>query len=162
MNRYQAKLCLALLLLISTLCWPSAPAWSDESVGQERVAYLQLTRLRTLSTSGGSYGEYKDAVGEARMYVELLRGSDATVSLLRRAMSYYEQALSVWGLQADSPSAVDSLRSDQPVGAGILVQCPDIARFPYKQREQIYVKDALNCLWRIAADVLAKAPDNLR
>ncbi|MDA8429448.1 MAG: hypothetical protein M0T70_09360 [Geobacteraceae bacterium] len=162
MNRIVLKILLLLLLPAGALGWQPQAAWSDESVAQERVAYLELTKVRALSKAGVTYNDYRNALVPARDYVGLLRGSDATVTLLRQAMGYYEQALSVWSLQTDSEFPVDSLRTDEPQGAAILGQCPGIPRFHYKERDQIYVKDAVDCIWHLAAELLDRAPGDLR
>lgn len=137
-------------------------AWTGNSAGQERLAYLELNRVRVLSTSGVTFNDYRNALIPAREYVGLLRDdSSATVALLRQTMGYYEQALAVWSLQADNEFPVDSLRTDEPSGADILRQCPGISRFPYKGREQIFVKDAVDCIWRQATELLERAPVEL-
>jgi hypothetical protein len=126
------------------------------------MAYYRLTLLRSLSKPGSSYQEYREALVQAREYVGLLRdGPSGKVALLGKAMSYYEQAFTVWTLQADSESPVDSLRTDEPNVADILKQCPGIPRFHYKERDQIYVQDAVACIWRKAADLLDQAPADL-
>lgn len=163
MSTYLVQMVLPLIVVIGALGWQPQVAWAGESVGQERLAYLELTRVRSLSTPGVTYQEYRDSLVPAREYVAMLRdGSSATVQLLRKAIGYYEQALTVWRLQADSEFPVDSLRSDEPEGAAIVKQCPDISRFHYKWRDQIYVKDAVDCIWRKAAEVLDSAPAALR
>lgn len=161
MNRYPDKCNLLLILLIGALLGMPQTAWTSESVGQERLAYNELNRVRSISTSEASFNDYLNALVTAREYVGLLRGSDATVVLLRQVMSYYEQALAVWSLQADSEFPVDSLRTDEPNGASILKQCPGIPRFHYKERDQIYVKDAVGCIWHKAAVLLDSAPAEL-
>ncbi len=152
-----------LLLVTGFLGWQPQAAWSGESIGQERIAYYELSRVRAMSKPGVTFEEYRKALEPARLYVGLLRNSSSTtVPLLRKAMSYYEQALSVWSQQADSQFPVDSLRTDEPNGAAILRQCPEVPRFHYRDRDQIYVKDAVECIWRQAAELLDKAPAELR
>lgn len=161
MNRYPGKITLLLFLLAGVLVWMSPAVSTGESLGQERLAYLELSRVRSLSTSNITYKGYRDALVTPREYVGLLRGSDATVVLLRKVMGYYEQALSVWSLQVDSEFPVDSLRTDEPAGAATLKECPDIARFHYKERDQIYVKDSVDCILHKAAVLLDEAPLSL-
>lgn len=162
MNGFCGKVIATVLLVIAVTFCPLLSAWCGESIGQKRMAFLELSRVRSISTSGISYKDYRDALIPARESVSLLRDSDATVTLLRQTMSYYEQALMIWGLQEDSEFPVDSLRTDEPNGAAILNQCPDIARFHYKQRDQIYVKDAVNCIWHLTAELLETAPIEIR
>ena len=162
MNRIVVNILLLLLLPIGAFGWQQPAAWAGESVGQERAAYLELSRVRALSKPGVTFNDYRNALVPAREYVGLLRGSDATTTLLRQAMGYYEQALSVWSLQTDNEFPVDSLRTDEATGAAILGQCPGIPRFHYKERDQIYVKDAVDCMWRQAAERLDRAPGDLR
>jgi hypothetical protein len=159
MKKLPSMLVLWLILAAGVFGLQPHEARSDESVGQERMAYYRLSLLRSLSKPGAGFQEYRDALIQAREYVGLLRdGSSGKVALLRKAMSYYEKAYAVWTLQTDSEFPVDSLRTDEPAGAEILEQCPDIPRFHYKERDQIYVQDAVSCMWRKAADLLDKAP----
>jgi len=161
MNGFQGIL-LWLVLVIGTLAGSPQAAWSYESKGQERLAYYELTRIRSLSKPGITYREYRDALVRPREYVGLLTdGSSETFGLLRKAMGYYDQALYIWGLRAVSDFPVDSLRTDEPNGAAILKECPTISRFHYKERDQIYVLDAVNCLWNKAADLLERVPSDL-
>ncbi len=161
MNKLPGAILLLLLPAIAAIGFLSGPACSEESVGQVRVAYQELNRVRSKSTSNITFNDYRNALVSAREYVRMLRGSDATVATLRQVMSYYEQALTVWSLQADSEFPVDSLRTDEQNGAAILKQCPNIARFHYKNRDQIYVKDAVDCIWHQAAELLERMPANL-
>ncbi len=161
MNRYSCKITLLLLLMVGVLVWVPAATSNGESLSQERLAFLELSRVRSLSTSNITYKGYRNALVTPREYVGLLSGSDATVVLLRKVMGYYEQALSVWSLQVDSEFPVDSLRTDEPEGAMILKECPDIARFHYKERDQIYVKDSVDCILQKASVLLDEAPASL-
>lgn len=133
-----------------------------ESEGQERLAYQELARIRLLCGPGLSYREYRDALAQPREYVRLLRGNSENVVALRGAMGYYEKALTLWSLETDSEFPLDSLRADEPKGADVLNQCPDIPRFHYKERDQIYVRDAVACMWRKAADALDRVPGERR
>jgi hypothetical protein len=139
-----------------------AGAMAAESRGQERMAYLELTRLRSLSAPGVSYPEYREAVVRAQGQMGLLRdASSGVVKWLRNAMAYYDQALAVWRVQAEGDPPADSLRTDEADGAAIVVQCPDIPTFHLKSRDRIMVQDAVACLWRKAATVLDEAPAEL-
>lgn len=161
MNRFLGMLLWMVLAIGIHVLLPHV-AWSFESKGQERLAYYELTRIRSLSKPGITYREYRDALVRPREYVGLLTdGSSETVGLLRKAMGYYNQALDIWGLEAVSDFPVDSLRTDEPHGAAILKECPNISRFHYKERDQIYVLDAVDCLWNKAADVLGRVPADL-
>jgi len=162
MNRMPIMM-MVLWLLLATGVAASLPSQAaGESVPQERLAYLELTRVRPLCSPNAGYPAYRDALRSAREYVWLLRDGSANVELLRKAMDYYEEAFDVWNLQADNDFPVDSLRTDEANGAAILKQCPDIARFHYKWRDQIYVKDAVSCLCGKAAAILDQAPAELR
>lgn len=162
MNRMPITMILWLLLATGfAAALPSQAA--GESVPQERLAYLELTRVRALSQAGADYRAYREALERARQYVELLPdGSSVNADLLRKALAYYERSSFLWARQVASDFPVDSLRTDEPDGASILEQCPDVARFRYKFREQIYVKNALECIWGKAAALLDQAPSELR
>ncbi len=158
MINFKGKKFFSLLLATAVFVSFSLASWAEESVGQERLAYIELRRVGSISKSGVTYNDYRDALVPAREYVGLLRdGSSATVGLLKKVMSYYEQALRIWALQSDSEFPVDSLRTDESSGADILRQCPDISRFHYKERDQIFVKDAVDCLWSKSSVLLEKA-----
>lgn len=162
MSRLIGKVLLLLMMAISSWLLPR-PTWSSENVGQEHLAYLELSRIREQSKPGVTYQDYKDALVRGREFVSLLPDdSSTTVGLLKKAMSYYEQTLVVWTFQADSEFPVDSLRTDEPNGAAILKMCPDISRFHHKQRDQVYVKDAVECIWHKAADQLDEVPSKIR
>ena len=159
----KIRILLTKAIVVSGMIW--CPPWavvSEESIGQMQAAYAELSRLQALSTPGLTYQNYREAVTRAREEVALLRDeSNEGDRLLRSVMAYHEQALAVWKLQADSDAAVDSLRNDEAVGAAIVAQCPDVPRFHYKWREQIYVQDAVACLWNKAAEELRKVPGHL-
>lgn len=158
MISFKGKEFLSLLLATAVFVSLSLASRAEESVGQERLAYIELSRVESISKTGVTYNDYRNALVPAREYVGLLRdGSSATVGLLRKAMSYYEQALRIWALQSDSEFPVDSLRTDEPGGVDILGQCPDIPRFHYKERDQIFVKDAVDCLWSKSSVLLKNA-----
>lgn len=150
------------VVMMAGCWWPQVAAGADESVGQQRLAYQQLVLLRSLSRPGVSYGEYRQAVVRTRQYVALLRGDSPGVALLREAMATYERALHVWSLKEESQYLVDSLRTDQSEGGAILGLCPGISRFRYKFREQIFVTDAVNCVWGKAALLLEQVPEDVR
>ena len=161
MKRIAGVMLLGIVLIAGVLCRP-APDARAESRGQEHLAYLELTRIRSLCGPELSYRAYRDALARSREYVGLLKGGSQNVLLLREAMGYYEKALTLWSLETDSEFPLDSLRTDESRGADILEQCPAIPRFHYKTRDQIYVRDAVACMWRKAADTLDQAPDELR
>jgi hypothetical protein len=162
MNRYIGKMVLMMLLAIGANVFFSRPTLSGEIVAQERPAYYELNRVRSKSRLDAGYNEYKSAVISARVYVGLLRDSYATASLLRQVMGYYEQALSVWSLRAESELPVDSLNADEPNGIAIINQCPDIRHNNILERDQIYVLDAVKCYWDQAAKLMDSAPVELR
>lgn len=158
----MCKMILLITVTAGTLVGSTNPVWSDESVGQERLAYHELNRIRSLSKSNVDYKDYKKALESPRLYVSLLHGPETTVTLLHKVMSYYEQALSVWSLRADSELPVDSLNTADPNGAAILRQCPDITRYNILERDQVYVLDAVKCIWNQADELLNRAPDYLQ
>jgi hypothetical protein len=143
------------LLIIVFPGWLQAETETSEGTGQERVAYLEISRLRSLSRPEVSYPEYREAVARAQVQMGLLGGaSSSVVAKLRRAMAYYDQAAAVWRLQAEADPPVDSLRTDEADGAAIAAQCPGIPTFRLKSRDRIMVLDAVACLWRQAATIL--------
>lgn len=156
-------LCLgSFFVAVMLLAGRPAGTMAAESAGQERMAYLELSRLRSLSTPGISYTEYRDAVARAQGQMGLLRDSSSrSVDKLKAAMAYYDQALAVWRLQAEADPPVDSLRTDEADGAAIIGQCPGIPTFHRKSRDHIMVQDAVACLWRQAASILDEAPAEL-
>lgn len=162
MQRVLVGLLLGMMVVSGVLCRPQFAVGATESVGQQRLAYQQLSLVRALSRPGVSYAQYRDAVARARQYVGLLKGEGQGVVFMRRAMATYERALHVWSLKEESQYPVDSLRTDQPEGDAILGLCPAIPRFPYKFREQIYVVDAVNCIWGLAAQLLEQVPEDVR
>jgi len=154
-----------LLIIVPTIIpyWLADMAMAEESTGQIRMAYFELSRLQALSTSNVPYKDYRSALERAKEKVDLLRDeSFPGVGVLRKALAYDEQALAVWRLQADSDYPVDSVRSDEAVGASIIAECPGVSRFHNKGRDQVYVQDAVACLWRKAAEALNGMPPNLR
>jgi|GEM_PF-2676621 len=161
MKKVLGMVVLGIALIAGLPCRPARDARA-ESMGQERLAYLELARIRALCGPELSYRAYRDALAQPREYVGLLKGGSASVVLLRGAMGYYEKALALWSLETDSEFPLDSLRTDEPKGAEVLEQCPGIPRFHYKERDQIYVRDAVACMWRKAADALDRTPVELR
>lgn len=163
MSRFLRMLLLLILVLTGIPCWLADTAMAGESTGQIRMAYFELSRLQTLSAGNVPYKDYRSAVELAKKQVALVwDDSYPGVKVLRKALAYHEQALAVWRLQADSDFPVDSLRTDEAVGAAIIAECPDIPRFHKKGRDQVYVQDAVACLWRKAAAVLNGMPSEQR
>jgi hypothetical protein len=163
MSRFLRILLLLLFILTGISFGVADTTMAEESAGQIRVAYFELSRLQALSTSNVSYKDYRSAFERAKGQVNLLRdGSLPGVEVLRKALAYDEQALAVWRLQADSDFPVDSIRTDEAVGAAVIAECHGVSHFHNKGRDQVYVQDAVACLWRKAAEALNSMPPNLR
>lgn len=154
---------LFILVFAGVQYWLPDTAAGGESEGQLRMVYAELYQLQTLSVRGVAYKNYRSAVERAKKQVALLRdASSPGEEVLRTALTYHKKALAIWQLQADSDFPVDSLRTDEAVGAALIAECPGIPTFHYKERDQFYVQDGVDCLWRKAEQVLNSMPPNLR
>lgn len=135
----------------------------EDSPAQKRLTYQALAQIRTLSSSGASFEEFRHGVLQAEDAMRLLQDrSSSDYKDLQKALSYYQSALSVWSKQTDPYGAVDSLRADEAEGASVMLDCPGIPVFRLKSADHIRIQDAVACLQSMGAAALDYVPESLK